>query len=186
METSLKAAKLLAEAKRYTDSVDMLKEIISGAGIEAPAAAYSLGVLFNIEGTGIQNEQLSERYYLVAESEGVEMASYQLAGYYHEKGRLDESIARYRLLASKLPSSSYWAYRILSDNPNLKISENELKFYLDLSIRQGHILARKIDVFQRIKGEHGLLKIPGGFIDLLYLFFDSYKFARNGDKTMYQ
>ena len=112
-------------------------------------------------------------------------ASYFLAGFFKRCGQMEPALQRFRNIAELDRSAAYWAYRILKQHDQLAQEPGEAQKYRALAIRQGHLLAARDEIHERMVGKQGLRRIPGAVIDFLRLLPRLYNAAGKNDRYGY-
>lgn len=182
----LDAKKLIDEAS-YDAARSMYQEIVAGGGVERLDALYALGIMWQIGNFGgaETSDCKAAYYYSLAADEGHVMAAYQLAGYYEKQDRSAEALDLLKKIAGVNASAAYWVWRMLIEKPQLASHPEEAATYLNLAIDQGHLLAKKVRLLRRLKGQEGLLKALIGPIEFVRWFIGAYRAASSNDKEKY-
>jgi len=186
--SALARAKELLLKEKFRAAVAIYNEVIEGGSrwhANGPCmAAVSLGIAFGAEGPH-QDMIASEKYYLLAEELGSPLATYYLAGRHHRNGNVGEALKRYRAIAEEDASAAYWAYRILDADEGLRTTPGEHQYFRQIAIRNGHLLARRDEVRERILGRRGAWQVPGGIADYFRLYLSAYRAAKAEEDFLY-
>lgn len=181
----LESAQRATHAGRYSEAIPTFKKLAEEKSLIAGEAAYCLAVLYET-GCGLaQSSELAESYFRRSETQGYSPAIYQLAGYSLRKRNFKDALRRYSSVAEQNPSAAYWAYRILTENPQLRTMNSEEDIYLDLAARQGHLVARKAQLLATVKGRNGIAAIPLGLAGFVPLFIEMFRAVRRGDRSKF-
>ena len=149
------------------------------------AAAYTLGIVYDCE-TELADSNLAKEYYSIAETYGYELATYRIAGILQREGNLSDALTRFKEIHTTNPSAAYWCYRIAVSNPTLLNEFEDYRKYLSEAARNGHILAKRDDIFKRLKGRDGVLDIFVAAISFVRLFFQARAAVASKNKMLYQ
>ncbi|MCV3766935.1 tetratricopeptide repeat protein [Rhizobium sp. TRM95796] len=186
------------------DSVEILENralelINSGAGEEAVkiyeaigrsnhelygASNYKIGSIYQ-NGKGVTpNLELALHFYEKAEQQGLKVASYSLGVVRQERKDYSKALEHFRSVADLNPSAAYWCYRILLNYPDLRSSENEELYYLDLACSLGHLVAKRAYARICLTGQRGLIDFLYGAMIYIRFPFELF-FAIKNKKIFY-
>jgi tetratricopeptide (TPR) repeat protein len=170
---------------RFKEAVPVLERLVDAEPWVAGVAAYTLGILSE-NGFGVpKDEQKAIEYYSLSQDADYEMATYRLASIYQRRGDFAEALRYFQMSSQSNPSAAYWCYRILLENPVLRGQEADVEDHLSLAISQGHILAKKVQAFRKLKGNHGLKGIFAGLHEVISTIAAARIAVKNDDKLKY-
>lgn len=181
----LASALTSVHSRRIHKAVPVLRKLAEQKTSERGVAAYSLAILYE-SGSGVEKSSSeAEKYYILADEAGYEMASYRLGSLAHRRGDVSKALEYYKVGAHENPSSAYWCYRILSDNPILQHEDNENIDYLRMAESQGHVLAKKVSAVAMIKRGRGLSTKFAGVKKLWTILLETRRAVADKDKLKF-
>lgn len=145
-------------------------------------AAYSLGIIYD-SNSDVHDDELALNYYSIAESGGIDMATYRIAGLKQRMGDNIKSLEMFKKISDRNPSAAYWCYRLIQKNdPN----DPEVEIFLRSAASQGHILAKRDILMEQLKGRRGAIQMAVGAFGMIKLFRETVAAYRAGDEVLYQ
>lgn len=170
---------------RGDEAIELYKSILNSGGEYVPHAYRGLALIYE-HGIGVEHDfGRAKELYLRAESEGGPTMSYYIGRLHQKQREFKEAIECFKKVSDTNPSSAYWAYRHLSEDPSLQSYEGEAKEYLETAALLGHVHARKQLILGRLKGWRGMLSLPGAGIEYVRLILQTRRAVKDGDHFLY-
>ncbi|MER9371300.1 hypothetical protein [Mesorhizobium sp. M0491] len=146
------------------------------------AAAYSLGIVYD-SNTDCHDDDMALSYYSIAESGGIEMATYRIAGLKQRIGDNIESLELFKKISTRNPSAAYWCYRLIQKN---EPTDPDAEIFLKSAASQGHILAKRDILMEKLKGRRGAAQMVIGAFGMIRLFRETMAAYAARDELLYQ
>lgn len=187
IDRNLEAAGRALQEGRAKDAIATYLRMMEIDRSSKGVAAYCLGLVYD-GGLGVpKDKDAALRYYTLADAEGYELGTYRLGHMLLVRDESAAALAKFKSIAKRNPSAAYWIYRVMAEVTDRRgAHREESERYLAMAASEGHVLAKRVYALRRLRDEEGILKIPGGLLEVVGLVFYAAKLGANGEKLLYE